>query len=290
MKALLSVLLALAVPVCAAAQAGDNSADPAQQLSPDKAVKSMKVPELGDLPIAGDLFQVQNAPLSVEAAPDVLTWVTGPAGDKRVDVELDNATPEQALRQICDRAGVKYEAGKDLPRDPRITLHARSVPFRTALELVTQNAGLRWSVQRRGNDWIYRVGTNADNLFALPQNTLKVFQTPNEDSKFFGNNKPYVLTLPRDSNAYSSVLADPSSAKLFTYRTTEERATFTCPHCHGQVTMIRTRQQPKCPRCGRTFQSDWEFCPYDGAKRPASTSAWHYCPLCGKQVDEEAVH
>lgn len=70
---------------------------------------------------------------------------------------------------------------------------------------------------------------------------------------------------------------------LYTANTlTETRSTFTCPHCKKQVTVLHQHQSPKCETCGRTFHDDWQFCPFDGFKRPAGAeSAWQFCPLCG---------
>ena len=65
----------------------------------------------------------------------------------------------------------------------------------------------------------------------------------------------------------------------------EERSTFTCPHCKQQVTVLHQHTAPKCEKCSRTFHDDWQFCPFDGAKRPASAGTdWQFCPLCGKSV------
>jgi hypothetical protein len=70
---------------------------------------------------------------------------------------------------------------------------------------------------------------------------------------------------------------------------TEVRSTFTCPHCKQQVTVIHKHESPKCEKCGRVFHDDWQFCPFDGAKRPASTdSDWQFCPICGKSIKPDS--
>jgi len=71
--------------------------------------------------------------------------------------------------------------------------------------------------------------------------------------------------------------------------TTEVRSTFTCPHCKNQVTVIHKHEAPKCDKCGRVFHDDWQFCPFDGAKRPASADPdWQFCPICGERIKPDA--
>jgi hypothetical protein len=76
----------------------------------------------------------------------------------------------------------------------------------------------------------------------------------------------------------------PLIGKLFTTRVREERSIFTCPHCHGQVTVIRKHEAPICPECGRAFEAQWKVCPFDGAKRPVAAGEWQFCPICGKSI------
>ncbi len=67
----------------------------------------------------------------------------------------------------------------------------------------------------------------------------------------------------------------------------EQRLSLECPHCKVKSTIIRQRSQPKCAKCSRTFQGDWQFCPIDGSKRPADPNEWKFCPACGKKVEIE---
>jgi hypothetical protein len=76
----------------------------------------------------------------------------------------------------------------------------------------------------------------------------------------------------------------PLIGNFFTTRTREERSIFTCPHCHGQVTVVRKHETPICPECGRTFEVQWKVCPFDGAKRPVVAGEWQFCPICGKSI------
>lgn len=75
-----------------------------------------------------------------------------------------------------------------------------------------------------------------------------------------------------------------SDALTYSLSTQETRSTFTCPHCRKQLTIVSQKQSIKCPDCKRDFLSDWKFCPFDGAKRPANGSEWGFCPICGKDL------
>ncbi|MCW3055074.1 MAG: hypothetical protein JWN14_4244 [Chthonomonadales bacterium] len=71
----------------------------------------------------------------------------------------------------------------------------------------------------------------------------------------------------------------------------ETHSTFTCPNCKHQITVVHQHQAPKCDKCGRAFHDDWDFCPFDGAKRPATASdAWQFCPICGKSIKPDEKH
>ena len=98
-----------------------------------------------------------------------------------------------------------------------------------------------------------------------------------------------VLFLPGNginlTNPYSTL----GSTLIRTSDATEVRSTFTCPHCKQQVTVIHQHQAPKCDTCGRVFHDDWQFCPFDGAKRPANASSdWQFCPICGKSIKPDS--
>ncbi len=81
---------------------------------------------------------------------------------------------------------------------------------------------------------------------------------------------------------------------LNTVGVNEVRSTFTCPHCKQQVTVLHKHESPKCEKCGRAFHDDWQFCPFDGAKRPAvADTDWQFCPICGKSLKpdgKEDIH
>lgn len=220
-------------------------------------------------------------------------------------IDIRNEDVRHALKSVFEAAQRDYEViDKDLP-DVRISLKADNIKLSTALEVITQSAGLSWKIDKQKDKSVYHIGKNvssssyvtlsladANQNVVLDPTTNKIRATyPNNlqldpsASKIYENvlrNSPTVT-----SPNVSSVLWDTAAANLFTYNTTEERSTFTCPHCKGQATVIRHRQVPKCPKCGRDFQNEWQFCPFDGSKKPTTTSAWHFCPICGKEVEPE---
>ena len=65
-------------------------------------------------------------------------------------------------------------------------------------------------------------------------------------------------------------LAPTGTVGLDRYVVSGQRSTFTCPHCKGQVTILRQKKPAQCSKCGRSFEGDWQYCPFDGTKRPAS--------------------
>jgi hypothetical protein len=209
--------------------------------------------------------------VSIPSSPFQFTF--GRAEDAtRVDLDLDNVPVREAVKRICDQAKQEYKIDDDVPDTTRVTVRARDVRLFTALDLVTQAAGIGWAAEAKDSKPMIHVGKSVrgsgiygvyarqqvgDLLHNLNGLTNQRFQfSPNSDLS-------YRLFLP------------------------QQQSTFTCPHCKGKVTMLGSRQQPKCPKCDRTFQADWQFCPADGTKRPPAPGAWHYCPLCGKQVDTD---
>lgn len=197
---------------------------------------------------------------------DVRTW-----DDTKIDLDLNNVPVREAVKRICEQAKQEYQIDDDVSDTSRVSLRASDVRFSTALDLVTQAAGIGWRSEIKDSKRMIRVGK------AVSGGNFGVFVNPP------------VGDLLRNIEGWTNQRFQFSPNNDLSYRLflPEQRSTFTCPHCKGKVTMLGGRQQPKCPKCDRTFQSDWQFCPVDGAKRPPAPGAWHYCPLCGKQVDTD---
>jgi hypothetical protein len=191
-----------------------------------------------------------------------------------VDLDLDNASVRDALKQIFDRAKQEYVVDADVPQDSRITVRARKIKLATALDLVTQATGVGWARERRDSRTVYRIGKSVSGFHDLR------FSTGSQSAPFVHFDSFY----PVRANA---LLQTDAAPYLLQYGL--ERSQFTCPHCKGQATMVSQRQQPKCTKCARVFQRDWQFCPADGARRPPSPGEWRFCPLCGKEVQPGAL-
>lgn len=197
----------------------------------------------------------------------------GDMPDVKVNLDLDNAPVKDALKQVFDQAKQEYALDKDVSDDARISIRAKNVKFATALDLITQTAGVRWGREKRDSKTLFRVGKSVRSDNTIAWAGLDTFL------------KPHLEALPRIGSFYEKEGNIPFIS--YALATSEERSTFTCPHCKGQTTALRQRQQPKCPKCSRTFQSGWQFCPIDGAKRPPAPGGWKFCPLCGKAVEME---
>jgi hypothetical protein len=228
---------------------------------------------------------VPGSDLGIESVPGGEAFALiglGRGESPRVDVDLRDASVREAAKELADRSKSVIHVEEDVPGDPRVSIKAKNVRLETALDLVTESAGVGWRVESRmvsseasggaGGDRrvsqtdkrTYRIGKGygRGGGFSLNPTMLRQFgiEGAGPNARFFGQGVPY----------------------WFNGR--EERSTFTCPHCKATNTVSRVRQQPKCTKCTRIFQNDWQFCPADGAKRPAGPSDWKFCPSCGKGV------
>ncbi|HEU4753411.1 MAG TPA: hypothetical protein VFU47_09925 [Armatimonadota bacterium] len=192
-----------------------------------------------------------------------------------VDLDIDNATVADAARQIVEKAKLNADVvvDPDVPADARFTLRAKNVRPGAALDLLAQSAGAGWALEKKDGKTTLRLGKKVRGGLLAPglsglykldggDNVLKRFVVP-------------------------AVPGAPGRSPLVLDWVTTQRSTFTCPHCKNQATVLRQRQAPKCPKCNRVFQPEWQFCPADGTKRPATTDDWRFCPFCGKRVETE---
>jgi hypothetical protein len=216
-------------------------------------------------------------PADGEASPflqfaDLFRGGEGP----RVDLDIDAKTVADAVDEIFtalkDKA--EYALEPDVPNDVRITVRAKNVRLSTALDLVADAAGIRWGREIKDGKTVYRLGKKVPPLMTPGRQSIL---PPNVEEAV----RNFRNVVPLEPNGSVNI----PFRQLYKFSLEEERSTFNCPHCKGQTTMVRVRQQPKCTKCSRVFQGDWQFCPSDGAKRPASPGEWRHCPLCGKQVD-----
>lgn len=203
---------------------------------------------------------------------------------KEVGLKLNDAAPDEALRELFEQAKENYVLEGDA-KSPRISVAAQNVRFRTALDLITQAAGLKYVLEVKDGKKVYRLGKNVKPSnapwYQLPgnlTNSSAYLLKPDQATRLF--------TAPNSLGADLNVSRN-FAPLLYNSVSVEDRSTFNCPHCKSQTTVIRKKQQPKCTKCQRAFQSDWQFCPVDGTKRPASAGPWKYCPVCGKEVQPD---
>jgi hypothetical protein len=263
-----------------------------QDLDPEKP----GVPVLKDIPVLGSLFQTGG---DNQAFTWIWPGIDGKDMDQRVSLDVTDMPVKQALKTLCDQAKVTLETEKDVPDDAKVTVKLNNVRFLTALNAVTESAGIGYQMQYTVKDkkaqGSVKVGKNlkpatgvsrllngkAGNIYNWANGALTI---PHVDINrpLFDPQTGKKLVIPNTPQAPLTFGHAPSG--VYNLRTSEERHTFTCPHCKEQVTIISKRESPKCDKCGRIFQSDWKFCPFDGAKRPANADTWEYCPHCGKRV------
>ena len=213
---------------------------------------------------------VPTAPARVapaSAAPPSFGLFAPPLLTQKVDLDLNDVRALDAIRQIAAQSKLEVRENKDATTDTRVTVRAKAVQLSTALDLVTQAAGLAWTLAQVEGKPVVQVGKNL-NAFSITTVPLQG-SFPLID-QFLGNGIDAGNGF--EPHAYLS-------------RGREERSTFTCPHCKGQSTVLRQRVQPDCPKCAVTFQPTWQFCPRDGTKRPATGNEWKFCPHCGKRVE-----
>ena len=198
----------------------------------------------------------------------------------KVSPDIDNMKVGDAVKKVLEAAGKEVEIDKEIP-DVRVSVKAKDIRLGTFMDMMSQAAGAGWSIEMRDGKARYRFGKDikAFGNWVIDPLTAKGYRslaTPQNGALF-----------NRLSKGQSFVFTDPTTgASTFqNYLGAETRMSITCPHCKGNVTTIRTRTAPKCPKCSRTFQAGWEFCPADGTKRPVENTEWKHCPLCGKEVD-----
>jgi hypothetical protein len=233
-------------------------------------------------------------------------------GGTRVDVDFDNTPVKEAFRRVIEQGKYEPILDDDVPGDARVTLRAKNVRLSSVLNVLADVAGVNWRQEIRNEKKSIHIGKKVTSgvssfIWRTPPGAQGgKFVVPGAPNHLFpggqGGNRLIVptpgapgkggtFTLPRTPgfqglgqgfSGFQGLGQNYVVSPLIGQRTT-----FSCPHCKGKTTMIRVRQQPQCPKCSRTFEADWQYCPADGTKRPSSPTSWQYCPLCGKRVEVE---
>lgn len=245
-------------------------------------------------PVSPTPSNKSTSPRAVSPVAPLKVGVSGLLGyqgltqpEPKVDLNLENATVREALKQVFEQAHQEYLIDEAVPDEPRVTARVKDVRLSTALGIILQNAGAGTHLSLKDGKSTVRIfkqragATGGSGLlpnilnfdFPLgPDGTVQLPGNLSETARKFLQQHP-------DLNLNAAV--------PYVLNLQEQRSTFRCPHCKGQSTVIRKADQPKCEKCQRPFQPDWQFCPADGAKRPASASEWRFCPFCGKRVMDD---
>ena len=211
-----------------------------------------------------------------------------------VGVQLREATLPQTLRTVFDEvedAAYELNAGA---RRQRLTLETEGIRLTTLLDLISQAFGVEWRREVKDGRTLYRITEpqriRLSSLGARPEEAPAAFEFT--DARL----KPVFDKLVLRPEGSAILDSQDSAFRIFlgeagddaaTYRiaVAEEVSAFTCPHCNVRVLAQRDPAPPKCVKCSRQFQAQWQFCPFDGAPRPIELREWSFCPACGKRVN-----
>ena len=195
---------------------------------------------------------------------------------KTISLDLKEASVKEAIDAVVKEVGggISVAYDKDVPTDARISVKVKQAGADSLLGLITQNAGIGWTA------------TRGDGKQPIQLRITKS-RTPRANSLLLNQ---YIAGIAPSHQMLDVILTPQAVGGYTSMRRSvlgEQRLSLECPHCKVKSTIIRQRHQPKCPKCSRTFQNDWQFCPADGTKRPADPNEWKFCPNCGKKVDVE---
>ena len=236
-----------------------------------------------------------------------------------IEIDLNNSPLKEALKTVFRKANREFEVQADVEREVRVTLKAKKMRLSTVMSAISDQTGLNWektsevmgdsktmkTKYRLGKKSIapftwpnIQYGNSPNSLNAIPKPVIQIYKfnsTRNKAEYLDSNANSLSGTVVQDGHALipgvpvlGTIFKNSndrfSNALTYSLSTQETRSTFTCPHCQKQVTIVSQKQSLKCPDCKREFLSDWKFCPFDGAKRPASGIEWGFCPICGKDL------
>lgn len=225
------------------------------------------------------------------------TMIARAHAQQTIKFETINASPEALIIKLFKQAGENMIIEPLAPGTRRISVSLEGATFRESLNRICESAGLTWSEQ--GNVYIISRGwpsfSSRFDRIAFRSKGYPPFAEPFMDhiallKRSFapsvtsdlrpagGSNIVYRTIVP----SFNDFIAGGTASSRMLALSSEERSTFACPNCKKSVTIIG--QKGACAKCNRTFQHDWAYCPFDGAKRTMPLDEWKVCPFCSKGV------
>ncbi len=181
-----------------------------------------------------------------------LPWKMDPTINIKITVSLNNVTVQDGLKKIFEQAKQPYILDADLPVNKTISLQMPEVPFNTALDVLTQTAGINWSREVRFAN---------DNK--VPMMTYRITKSPRGSAMavfhpFAGTVDDGKVVFQYNSGGAPLAIADNDGIrKLISIMIPEERLTFTCPHCHGKVAAMKPPH--KETMASKSVNYHWKF-------------------------------
>ena len=192
---------------------------------------------------------------------------------KTISLDLKNVAARDAVVKVLEEAKLDYVINDDFPQDAKLSLSVSGVQVSTALDLITQSAGVRWAAEKRDNKIIVRVGrkVTGSNLYYRGNGSGTSFELNGLEFNTDGDS-PSIFVTPN----LPTMPALPAAPIIYQYRTSEQRSTFTCPRCGKKTTVVQ-----KSTVGGAAAKT--------GTKTTGHED-WHYCPYCGKKVSDQSAN
>ncbi|MEP6753954.1 MAG: hypothetical protein ABJA67_00515 [Chthonomonadales bacterium] len=181
------------------------------------------------------------------------------ARTQRITIDLNNVEFIQGVKATFAAAKQDFDLDSDLPKNLQLNIRLTNVPLFTALDAITQPAGVSWTREVRvGKDSppkiVYRVGKTVGN------SSMVLFTS----NSHLPSEKMQAIQISSGSTAYG--ISDPMDVKkIVSVLLPEDRMVFNCPHCHGKVATYKET--------------------YDTVSKAGNVNyRWKFCPLCGKPI------
>jgi predicted RNA-binding Zn-ribbon protein involved in translation (DUF1610 family) len=169
---------------------------------------------------------------------DRLTWnayYPAPLPEKLVKIDVRNGNVRDIFKDVLKQADLDYALEDDVPEDVKKSFTFENIPIGMALDVISRSAEVGWRSERQGR------GKEAKTIVRIGK-------------KYVARRTIY------GSATYPATIPAPVAMPL---PVTEQRVSFTCPHCKSKVRVVRDTKDEK-------------------------QKAWKFCPVCGKPVDVQS--